>query len=61
MGMLIHHTWQAQQAMQNEPEVTEEIPFTEPEEDSDTLVEEPEKKTVRKAATTTTRRRKSAK
>ena len=59
MGMLIHHTWQAQQAMK-EPEVTEEIPFTEPEEDIGTLVEEPEKKTVRKT-TATNRRRKTAK
>lgn len=62
MGMLMHHTWQKQQeemknspAPAGEPEVEEELPFTEPEEP----VEEPETKTVRK--TPATRRRKTAK
>ena len=61
MGMLMHHTWQKQQeemknppAPAGEPEVEEELPFTEPEEP----VEEPVK-TVRK--TPATRRRKNAK
>lgn len=51
MGMLIHHDWLAQQNANKEPEVKEEIPFTEP--------AEPEEKPVRKTPTATRRRKDS--